>query len=106
MRRAKLRVLQSTGWEDYDARVLTSPFVRGDLQTSSYPQGYVQLRILCRPAWLRLTAVIAIAIGVALLGSPEAALVLVGLAGVAMLWGLVSVRLLLRRIFSQSEAER
>ena len=45
LRRAKLRVVPSTGWEDYDARVLGSALVQGDLVTSSYPIGCVQLRV-------------------------------------------------------------
>jgi glycosyltransferase involved in cell wall biosynthesis len=45
LRRARLRIVPSTGWEDYDARVLGSALVQGDLVTSSYPIGYVQLRV-------------------------------------------------------------
>ena len=38
-------MLPSSGWDDYDARIVRSTFVFGDLQTSSHPTGYVQIRV-------------------------------------------------------------
>jgi hypothetical protein len=54
LRRSGVRVVPTSGWEDYDARLLASTFVYGDLQTSSYPPGFVQLRIRRRLRWVRL----------------------------------------------------
>jgi glycosyltransferase involved in cell wall biosynthesis len=45
LRRTGLRLLGPTGWEDYDARVICSTFVMGELVSSAYPVGYVQLRV-------------------------------------------------------------
>jgi glycosyltransferase involved in cell wall biosynthesis len=106
LRRAKVRVLQSTGWDDYDARILRSPFVHGDLQTSSYPTGFVQLRIRCRLWWPRLAVVLAVALVAVSVGIPELAVLVVGLALVETVRGVVSVYLLLHRIIPSSEAER
>jgi O-antigen biosynthesis protein len=54
LRRSGVRVIPASGWEDYDARLLASTFVYGDVQTSSYPTGFVQLRIRRRLRWVRL----------------------------------------------------
>lgn len=45
LRRAGLRVLQATGWEAHDARIVGSTTVRGDLVTSAHLAGTVQLRV-------------------------------------------------------------
>jgi glycosyltransferase involved in cell wall biosynthesis len=39
------RVWTGSGWESYDARVLGSSLIAGELVTSQYPDGYVQLRL-------------------------------------------------------------
>ena len=39
-----IRAIYPSGWEDYDARLLLSPLVYGELQTSSHPEGFVQVR--------------------------------------------------------------
>lgn len=48
---AGLRTVPSTGWEDHDAQIIGSPFVYGELVTSSFPLGYVQLRVRRRLRW-------------------------------------------------------
>ncbi len=45
LRRAGLRVLPASGWEDYDARIVGSPMVYGELVTSAHPIGSVQLKV-------------------------------------------------------------
>lgn len=45
LRRAGLPVVPPSGWEDYDATLLASGLVRGELVTSSHPIGWVQLRV-------------------------------------------------------------
>jgi O-antigen biosynthesis protein len=49
LRNRGIRALTPDGWEDYDARLLLSPFAYGELQTSSHPEGFVQVRIRFRP---------------------------------------------------------
>ena len=49
LRNRGIRAICPDGWEDYDARLLLSPFAYGELQTSSHPEGYVQVRIRSRP---------------------------------------------------------
>jgi hypothetical protein len=49
LRNRGIRALTPDGWEDYDARLLLNPFAYGELQTSSHPEGYVQVRIRFRP---------------------------------------------------------
>lgn len=49
IRRAGVRALTSSGWEPYDVRLIGSAMVSGDLVTSAYPEGYVQVRIRLRP---------------------------------------------------------
>lgn len=53
LRRAGLRVLPATGWEDYDARVVGSSLVTGDVVTTNHPQGCVQVRVRRRLYWDR-----------------------------------------------------
>jgi glycosyltransferase involved in cell wall biosynthesis len=45
LRRAGLRVVPASGWEDHDARVLGSALVRGDVVTSGHPEACVQVRV-------------------------------------------------------------
>jgi hypothetical protein len=45
LRQAGATVIPPTGWEAYDARLLVSVLVAGDLITSSHPVGWVQVRI-------------------------------------------------------------
>lgn len=59
LRRSGLRVLPATGWEDHDARILASSVIAGELVTSAYPEGCVQLRI--RRRFRRWAAVVAVA---------------------------------------------
>ena len=80
---ASQRAVHSSGWEDYDARLLLSPFAYGELQTSSHPEGFVQVRIRFRPR-RRALATATAAAAAALLISPDLALVPVAVAlGVA-----------------------
>jgi GT2 family glycosyltransferase len=90
-RRAHLRVLPGTGWEDHDAHVSASLLVKGELMTSSHPPGWVQLRI--RPATRKslLATIVAFA---AVLGflAPLAGMVLAALAAADVLRGGIRVR--------------
>jgi len=45
LRQAGAKVVPPTGWEAYDARLLLSVLLAGDLTTSSHPVGWVQVRL-------------------------------------------------------------
>jgi hypothetical protein len=45
LRRHGLRVLPTGGWEDYDARVVGSLLLYGELVTSAHPIGSVQIKV-------------------------------------------------------------
>ncbi|MEP6753184.1 MAG: glycosyltransferase, partial [Candidatus Dormiibacterota bacterium] len=45
LRQAGAKVVPPTGWEAYDARLLPSILLAGDLTTSSHPVGWVQVRL-------------------------------------------------------------
>ena len=52
IRRSGVPSIASTGWDAFDVRVIGSTIVGGELTTSVYPEGYVQVRIRRRPrAW-------------------------------------------------------
>jgi cellulose synthase/poly-beta-1,6-N-acetylglucosamine synthase-like glycosyltransferase len=54
LRAAGLRTISANGWEDYDARLLGSMLVTGDVVTSGHPVGSVQLRVRRRVRWIPL----------------------------------------------------
>ena len=56
LQRVGVRVEPPTGWEDYDARFAGSTLVAGELVTSAYPEGCVQLRVRRRPRVARVIA--------------------------------------------------
>jgi hypothetical protein len=103
MRRRRLRSITPSGWEDYDIRLLLSPFVYGDLQSSSHPAGFVQIKIR---AGLRSRSVaIAVALGAtATLISPELAALVVVPTLLAIIRGGVRARLLLPRVLGGRHA--
>ncbi len=71
LRRGGLRVIPATGWEDYDARLVGSAFVVGDLVTTDHPQGTIQVRARRRLRWRRIWIGLALLLlpGVVHLGS-------------------------------------
>jgi hypothetical protein len=72
-----IRAIYPNGWEDYDARLLLSALVLGELQTSSHPEGFVQVRIRIRPRAFQLVGGAALSVAGAALVSPLLALLLV-----------------------------
>jgi hypothetical protein len=100
VRRVGVHAVPASGWEDHDGRLYLSPLVRGELQTSSHPVGYVQVRVRCRPRLLPLLAVVLCAAAAALV-SPALALLAgaaaVGTAGA----GLARGRTVLRRVIRE-----
>jgi hypothetical protein len=85
-----IRAMPSSGWEDYDARLLLSAFAYGDLQTSSHPEGFVQVRIRMRPRRRRLTGAVLVAIAAALISPLLGAFVLVPI--VSLLHGAINAQ--------------
>jgi GT2 family glycosyltransferase len=75
-----MRATSPSGWEDYDARLWLSPFAYGELQTSSHPEGFVQIRIRFRPRRRVVAGAVAVA-AAAFLISPLLAVVPVALLG-------------------------
>jgi glycosyltransferase involved in cell wall biosynthesis len=83
LRARGIRSMPPSGWEDYDARLLLSPFAYGELQTSSHPEGFVQVRVRFRPR-RHVVAIAAAAAAAALVITPVLALMPIALAaGVA-----------------------
>ncbi|MDQ3102379.1 MAG: glycosyltransferase family 2 protein [Actinomycetota bacterium] len=68
---------QPSGWEDYDARVQLSGLVHGELQTSSHPVGFVQVRIRTRPRAQPLAVILAVVVPATIFINPLLALLLI-----------------------------
>ena len=98
LRHAKTRVHPSQGWDDYDARAVCSTFVFGDLQTSSHPTGYVQVRVRLRLRAARLAAAAAVTLVTFAVGGPALAGVFAVLTVAETLRGVVTAPLLLHRL--------
>jgi glycosyltransferase involved in cell wall biosynthesis len=101
LRRRGMRAVYPSGWEDYDARLLLSPAAYGELQTSSHPEGFVQIRIRLRLRRRALAAAVAAGTA-ALVISPALAVVPVGL-GVSIAHGALRARLLPMRVLAEAE---
>ncbi len=98
LRQAKTRVHPSQGWDDYDARAVCSTFVFGDLQTSSHPTGYVQVRVRLRLRFARLTAAAAVTLVTVAVGGLALAGVFAVLTVAETMRGVVGAPLLLHRL--------
>jgi O-antigen biosynthesis protein len=97
-----IRATYASGWEDYDARLLLSELVYGDLQTSSHPEGFVQVRIRMRPRRKRLAGGALAVGGAVFLVSPLSAMVVV-LAAASVARGAVRARRLPARVFGEHQ---
>lgn len=53
LRQAGVRLIPPSGWEDFDARIVGSVLLDGDLVTSGHPVGSIQLRVRRRVRWGR-----------------------------------------------------
>lgn len=90
LRERGIRALPSSGWEDYDARLLLSAFSYGELQTSSHPEGFVQVRIRPEARVRRLTAALVFTLAAALIHPLLATVVLVPM--LSFLHGVIEAR--------------
>ena len=82
LRNRGIRAICPDGWEDYDARLLLSPLLYGELQTSSHPEGYVQVRIHPRLRRRTLVASLAVVTGAVVITPVLATLLVIPAAGV------------------------
>jgi len=73
LRRAGLKVAVPSGWEDYDARLVSGFFLVGELVTSAAPVGCVQIRARRRVRAGRLLTAVALLALVGLASVPAAA---------------------------------
>ena len=105
LRHAKLRVHPSQGWDDYDARAVCSTFAFGDLQTSSHPAGFVQVRVRVRLRWARLASATVLGLLILAVGGPALAAVFAALIGAETLRGVFVAFLLLHRLVPESPAD-
>jgi glycosyltransferase involved in cell wall biosynthesis len=101
LRNRGIRAINPSGWEDYDARLLLSGFVYGELQTSSHPEGFVQVRVRIRPRIAPLVAATAVAAAAAAVAWPLALLMLAPAASVAR--GAITARGLPARLLRGAE---
>ncbi|MQA76385.1 MAG: glycosyltransferase [Solirubrobacterales bacterium] len=96
-----IRAMHPSGWEDCDASLALSPLVRGELQTSSHPEGFVQIRIRPRPR-PRLLAAGLVAGLVATAFSPVLAVVFM-LPAASLAQGAIRARRLPARMLAKGE---
>jgi glycosyltransferase involved in cell wall biosynthesis len=97
LRHAGLRIVPPSGWEDYDARLVGSTLLHGDLITSSHPIGSVQFRIRRRLRYPPLLALLALAGGLVAV-QPVASLAVLGLAVAEALRGAWNTGPFVRRV--------
>lgn len=86
LRRLGQRVLPASGWETYDARIMGSTLVRGDLVSSAHPIGCVQVRVRRRPRWA-FAALYASTAALCLVTRPVGALLVAALAAIEIVGG-------------------
>jgi glycosyltransferase involved in cell wall biosynthesis len=103
LRNRGIRVICPDGWEDYDARLLLSRCMYGELLTSSHPEGFVQVRIHPRLRRRALVATVAVVTG-AVVFTPVAATLLV-IPGAGVVRGALRARRLPSQILPVDDAE-
>lgn len=60
-----MTVATSTGWDAYDARLIGSLTLDGELVSTAYPQGAVQFRVDLAPRSARIVALAVLALAMA-----------------------------------------
>jgi glycosyltransferase involved in cell wall biosynthesis len=101
LRSAGMNIEVGTGWEDYDALLLGSALLSGELITSGFPEGAVQLRVrrTLRPLNTMITLLAAIA---AWLLSPAAAFAVAAVAVLEVARGIWRTGPLVRRVVTRA----
>ena len=97
LRATGVRTLTPSGWEAFDARLIGSTFVVGELLTSGAPEGWVQLRVRHRPR-LRPLAMLCVAVLAAIAAHPVAGAAVLALGAVEAARGLLRISVLLDRV--------
>lgn len=87
LRQAGIRLVTPSGWEDFDARIIGSLLLAGDVVTSGHPAGSIQVRVRRRLRWRRVAVVAVVcalltAVNVWVAGVAVAAVVLDAAIGV------------------------
>jgi glycosyltransferase involved in cell wall biosynthesis len=104
LRRAGLRVVAASGWENFDARIVGSSLVTGDLVTSSHPVGSVQVRTRRRLRIFPAATSVAVVVGAAMLSPAVGAVLLaVVVAELGRGWWATGPRV--RRVLSKGTRE-
>jgi O-antigen biosynthesis protein len=101
LRRAGLAIVSPSGWESYDAELLASGLLRGELVSSAHPQGCVQIRVRRRARTRRLACVLAVA-GLAALVSPWLTVAVMTLAGIDVVRGFRRTGPLVRLVIDEA----
>jgi O-antigen biosynthesis protein len=83
LRRRGIRASHPSAWDDCDARLLVSSFLNGELQTSSHPEGFVQVRIRARVRRRGVLAALLGGLGAAVIDPVLAVTILVPAASIA-----------------------
>lgn len=104
LRAVGVRTLTPTGWEAYDARLIGSAFVVGELITSSAPTGWVQLRVRPRPRPLPVV-VLALLLVAAFLAHPLAGAAVAVLGAAELIRGFARSRTFLDRALADPDPE-
>jgi hypothetical protein len=86
LRRAGFRVVPSSGWDAYDARVIGSPLIHGDVLSTNYPEGCVQIAVRRRLNPTRFVQALGMVAAITLLSPALGAVALVAVAANAG-WG-------------------
>jgi hypothetical protein len=85
-RERRLAVLASTGWEEYDCRVLTSTLVAGDVTSSTHIPGAVQVRVTARLRAAPFAGLLLLA-AVAATATPVAAIIVLAATAIELIRG-------------------
>jgi glycosyltransferase involved in cell wall biosynthesis len=101
LRRARLRVLPATGWEDHDGEVIASSLVLGELVTSGHPVGYVQVRVRRRLRPVRFAAAVVVSVTLTFV-TPAAGLVVAGIACLELARGMWRSGPMIHRVIAAS----
>jgi hypothetical protein len=102
LRRARLRVLPATGWEDHDGEVIASSLVLGELVTSGHPVGCVQVRVRRRLRRVRFAVAVLVSVTLTFL-TPAAGLAVAGIACVELARGVWRSGPMIHRVIAAAD---
>jgi GT2 family glycosyltransferase/exo-beta-1,3-glucanase (GH17 family) len=97
LRRLGVRVAPGTGWEEADARLLLSPLLGGDLVSSAFPQGTIQLAVRTVPRPVRIAGALITCV-IAFLVHPAAGVVVAALVLAELGRGYLRIRRILGKV--------